>query len=212
MSEAREQILKRIHAALGRTDTMLPKLPAQWSSDYRRTGTLDWAGRVELFVDRLHDYGAVVRHTDENGIGNQIREALRERNKMRLLVPAAVPPSWLPGEFQFVRDHNLSYSEIDRSEGVLTGCALAIALSGSIILRHTPEEGRRALTLIPDYHLCVVHQNQIVGTVPEAVAQMAAFTATPITTIAGPSATSDIEMTRIKGVHGPRTLDVILVG
>jgi L-lactate dehydrogenase complex protein LldG len=111
-----------------------------------------------------------------------------------------------------VPDQNLPYELLDASEGVLTGCAAAIALTGSIILRHTEAEGRRALSLIPDYHLCVVFENQIVETVPEAIDLLSAFPLVPVTTIAGPSATADSEMTRIKGVHGPRTLEVILVG
>jgi L-lactate dehydrogenase complex protein LldG len=94
---------------------------------------------------------------------------------------------------------------------VLTDCALAIAMTGTIVLRHSAGEARRALSLIPDYHLCVVFAGQVVETVPEGVMQMKAFAHLPITTIAGPSATADIEMIRVQGVHGPRTLDVILV-
>jgi L-lactate dehydrogenase complex protein LldG len=126
-------------------------------------------------------------------------------------VPLGIPNDWLPHGFLFQRDTGLNYQEIDKSEGVLTGCAVAIALTGTIVLRHSESEGRRALTLVPDYHLCVVHEQQIVETVPEGIAQMSAYAPAPITTISGPSATSDIEMTRIKGVHGPRTLEVILV-
>ena len=84
-------------------------------------------------------------------------------------------------------------------------------MTGTIVLRHSPDEGRRALTLIPDYHLCVVFANQVLETVSQGIREMANFGSAPLTTISGPSATSDIEMTRIKGVHGPRTLDVILV-
>jgi L-lactate dehydrogenase complex protein LldG len=100
---------------------------------------------------------------------------------------------------------------VDASEGVLTDCALAIATTGTIVLRHSAGEARRALSLIPDYHLCVVQASQVVETVPEGIQQMKAFANIPITTIAGPSATADIEMIRVKGVHGPRMLDVILV-
>jgi len=117
----------------------------------------------------------------------------------------------LPDGFTFITDHDTSYAEIDRCDGTITGCALAIALTGTIVLRHTRKEGRRALTLIPDYHLCIVHASQVVETVPEGTRKMLEFAAVPITMISGPSATSDIEMMRIKGVHGPRYLDVILV-
>jgi L-lactate dehydrogenase complex protein LldG len=128
-----------------------------------------------------------------------------------LLAPPGIPEHWLPYHIEFTADDNLPYDVLDRSEGVLTGCALAIARTGTIVLRHSSEEGRRALTLIPDYHLCVVYGRQVVETVPEAIREMLDFGTAPITTISGPSATSDIEMTRVKGVHGPRTLDVILV-
>jgi L-lactate dehydrogenase complex protein LldG len=136
---------------------------------------------------------------------------MRERGKQTLLLAPGFPEEWLPASHSFVRDNGLSYVEIDRSEGVLTACALAVALSGTIVLRHSSAEGRRALSLIPDYHLCLVFEDQIVETVPEALRVMDSFATVPVTTISGPSATSDIEMTRIKGVHGPRVLDVILV-
>ncbi len=128
-----------------------------------------------------------------------------------MLVPSGFPAKWLPAEFEFIRDGGLTNQGINDVESVLTGCALAIASTGTIILRHSSEEGRRALTLIPDYHLCIVFEDQVVETVPEGIRAMSAFGSAPITTISGPSATSDIEMTRIKGVHGPRTLDVLLV-
>src|SRR5262249_26463144 len=103
------------------------------------------------------------------------------------------------------------YDALDQSDGVLTGCTLAIASTGSLVIRHEAAQGRRALTLVPDYHLCIVDETQIVETVPEAIRLLMAEAAGAATIISGPSATSDIEMTRIKGVHGPRTLDVILV-
>jgi L-lactate dehydrogenase complex protein LldG len=136
---------------------------------------------------------------------------LSTHGKQGLLIPGGLPQSWLPAGFAFTPELGLSYAEMDRSEGVLTGCAAAIALTGTIIIRHSAEAGSRALTLIPDYHLCVVHAEQVVHTVPEGFRQLSSFGTAPLTTISGPSATSDIEMTRIKGVHGPRTLEVILV-
>ncbi|HKQ88110.1 MAG TPA: LUD domain-containing protein [Candidatus Acidoferrales bacterium] len=122
----------------------------------------------------------------------------------------ALAPEAKSGTFSFIRDENLSYADLDRAEGVLTTCAVAIALTGTIILRHG-RSGRRAMTLIPDYHLCIVRASQVVETVPEAIRELESPTRSPITTISGPSATSDIEMTRIKGVHGPRRLAVILI-
>lgn len=211
MSGAKEEILARIRGALGGT-TAPPTMREQVAKEYRFQGTLSAAERIELFIDRLHDYDAVVHRAAPHEIPSAIARALQARGKSGLLVPLGIPNQWLPGGFLFQRDTGLTYDEIDKSEGVLTGCAAAIALTGTIVLRHSEAEGRRALTLVPDYHLCVVHEQQIVETVPEGIAQMSTYAPAPITTVSGPSATSDIEMTRIKGVHGPRTLEVILVG
>jgi L-lactate dehydrogenase complex protein LldG len=205
MSTAREEILRRISSAKhGATDEPVPR-------NYIRTGALDTAGRIELFCDRLRDYGSTMHRAAPSLIPALIGEILSGHGKRGLLISPGLPEAWLPAGFIFARDHSLIYQEIDSSEGVLTGCAVAIALTGTIVLRHSEQEGRRALTLIPDYHLCVVFEDQVVETVSEGISAMASFASSPITTISGPSATSDIEMTRIKGVHGPRTLEVILV-
>jgi L-lactate dehydrogenase complex protein LldG len=147
----------------------------------------------------------------EENVAGKIAQVLASRNKRRLLVAGDVPASWRPEGFNFIEDQGLRYSAIDDSEGVLTTCAVAIAVTGTIVLRHSSDEGRRALSLIPDYHLCIVRASQLVETVPEGIRIMRSFDRFPITTISGPSATSDIEMTRIKGVHGPRTLEVVFV-
>jgi L-lactate dehydrogenase complex protein LldG len=209
VSAAKEEVLSRIRAALGARKS--PPALQQHSKEYRYAGTKPQAERVELFIDRLHDYGALVHRANSNEIAAAIAKILNTRGKTGLLVPLGIGNDWLPPKFLFQRDAGLAYEEIDRSEGVLTGCAVAIAVTGTIVLRHSESEGRRALTLVPDYHLCVVGEQQIVETVPEAIEQMRAFAGSPITTISGPSATSDIEMTRVQGVHGPRTLEVILV-
>jgi L-lactate dehydrogenase complex protein LldG len=177
---------------------------------YRYSGELSPAERINLFCDRLHDYGSAVSRCSEADIAGVVANFLTDRGKRGLLVPPGIPAGWLPDGFNFARRSEWTYDELDQSEGVLTGCAVAIALTGTIILHHSAEQGRRALTLIPDYHLCVVFENQIVETVPEAMRLAATFGSAPITTISGPSATADIEMTRVKGVHGPRTLDVII--
>jgi L-lactate dehydrogenase complex protein LldG len=217
MSSAKEQMLARIAHALAdaaprmaedraREYEALPRL-------YRRSGSMDAAARLSLFEDRLHDYNAVVYRCADADIAATVAKALQARGKRGLVIPPqSVPGPWLPDGFTFVRDENLTYDELDRCEGVLTGCAAAIAFTGTILLKHGPGEARRALTLIPDYHLCVVRAEQVVETVPEGIGRVNAFRTAPITTISGPSATSDIEMTRVKGVHGPRTLDVILAG
>lgn len=203
---AREEILARVRS--GNTDR-----EAEYRAiarRYRSEDGLDEAERLELFADRLKDYNATVHRCASNEIGATVASILRERGKGGLLVPPGLPADWLPEGLTFRRDENLSYAELDASEGVITGCAVAIALSGTIVLHHLPENGRRALTLIPDYHLCVVFTDQVLGTAPEGIRRMATLQPPLLTTISGPSATADIEMIRVKGVHGPRTLEVIL--
>ncbi len=210
MSTAREEVLERIRDAMGGAT---PNREADYAAiprDYIRYGTLDVEAKLELLVDRLHDYGATVFRSRDGEIASSVAAALKARAKSSLLIPGDLPRAWLPDGFHFFREGS-SYQEVDASEGVLTDCALAIASTGSIVLRHSAGEARRALSLIPDYHLCVVFAAQVVETVPEGVQQMKAFANIPITTIAGPSATADIEMIRVKGVHGPRVFDVILV-
>ncbi len=210
MSSARNEMLERIRDATGGST---PGREAEYAAiprKYVRSGLLHAAEKLDLLVDRLHDYGATVFHSREGEAADWVGQALKIRQKRSLLIPRDLPRAWLPDGFSFFRE-GASYEEVDRSEGVLTDCALAIAITGSIVLRHSAGEARRALSLIPDYHLCVVFGSQVVETVPEGIEQMRAFAGIPITTIAGPSATADIEMIRVKGVHGPRTLDVILV-
>ncbi len=218
-ANARAEILARIQTAIGTSS--VPSAAESWQAiprDYRQRGTLNPSSCATLLEDRLHDYGAGVHHTDASQIASAVAAILRERSKQRMLVPAGLGPTWLPEGFSFVSDDSLSYAEMDACDGVLTGCALAIALTGTLVLCHGlmfPVEqiaGRRALTLVPDYHLCVVQASSVVETVPEAFHLLEPHRREPITFISGPSATADIEMTRIQGVHGPRTLDVLLVG
>jgi L-lactate dehydrogenase complex protein LldG len=210
MNSPRSDIFERIRDATGGATDARAAEYAAIPRNYRRTGALDAAARRELFVDRLEDYGATVYYAREGDLSASVAEALKMRGKASLLIPRDLPRPWLPDGFNFFRE-GPSYDEVDASEGVLTDCAVAIASTGTIVLRHSAGEARRALSLIPDYHLCVVFAAQIVETVPEGIDQMKTFSHIPITTIAGPSATSDIEMTRVNGVHGPRILDVILV-
>lgn len=206
MSAAKAAILDRVRAAIGarREDPAIPR-------EYRQSPSMPDAARIELLADRLHDYNAGVFYCAESDIAGAIAEALSARGKRRLGVPAGFPAAWLPEGFDFVRDEGLSHAEIDGCDGAVTSCEVAIAITGSIVLSHSAAAGRRALTLIPDYHLCIVRADQVVETVPEAIRALRGCRTRPITTIAGPSATADIEMTRVKGVHGPRTLDVIIV-
>ncbi len=211
MSEARRQILERIRQSTAKVSANRAHEYAAIPRHYQQMGTLDAEPRVELLVDRLQDYGCDVFLCADDRLTFTMNHVLRHRGLRRLLATPDLPYRWLPAGFDFFEDTHLTHDEIDSIHGVITRCALAIASTGTLVLRHASDEGRRALTLIPDYHLCILFDHQIVETVPEAIRQMSSFAASPITTISGPSATSDIEMTRVGGVHGPRTLDVILV-
>jgi L-lactate dehydrogenase complex protein LldG len=207
-------MLKRVRTALG-TDRVPAERATEYAAvprEYTATSDLDREHLLDLFVERLHDYGAAVHACSANEVAATVAKVLAANNKGGVLIPQGLPQEWLPNGFTFTREAGLTYAQMDSSEGVLTGCALAIALTGTIVIRHSVETGSRALTLIPDYHLCIVSAEQVVHTVPEGIREITTFGTAPITTISGPSATSDIEMTRIKGVHGPRTLEVILVG
>jgi L-lactate dehydrogenase complex protein LldG len=199
---ARNEILKNVRRAIGESSEAPPI-----TRNYIQQVPLD----LDLFISRLEDYNAGVFRCQTAAIPETIAAAMEQRGKSSLVIPPALPPEWLPEEFSFVKDVDLTYEALDTSEGALTACTVAIAFTGTIVLTHTAHEGRRALTLIPDYHLCIVREDQVVQTVPEGIRMLRDFRTRPITTISGPSATADIEMTRIKGVHGPRTLDVILV-
>ena len=118
--------------------------------------------------------------------------------------------AWIPAGLDVRRDEGLSTAQIEGVDAVLTACEIAVASTGTIVLVHDGAQGRRVLTLLPDHHLCVVRRGQVVGTVPEAIRALGSRLGQAVTTISGPSATSDIEMTRIRGVHGPRRLTVIL--
>lgn len=208
MSAAKDEILAKIRVAIGGS----PPAPryASLPRHYQQSGTLGRDELMTLFEERLHDYNAGVYRCSRQDLRRAIADVMATRGKRALVVPTGFPGNDLPDSNEFLRRDGLSYEELDHSEGVLTGCALAIARTGTIVLRHTETEGRRALTLLPDYHLCIVDANQIVETVVEGIRAMASFPRVPLTTISGPSATSDIEMIRIAGVHGPRTLDVII--
>jgi len=141
-----------------------------------------------------------------------VARVLSARGCKRMVVPAGVPASWLPDGFSFESAAEFNNYELDHVDGVLTGCTVAIAETGSIVLQHASAQGPRILSLVPDYHLCVVFADQVVETVPESFARLEGTSSLPTTFFSGPSATADIEMTRIKGVHGPRFVDVVLVG
>jgi L-lactate dehydrogenase complex protein LldG len=199
---ARDRILARIRDAVAGAPP-----PEEVVRDYDRSVSGDV---VRLAAERIADYQATVTLTTEVALPNAIAARLLTNGIRRLAVPADLPSGWTAdSDVALVADHGLSNAELDECDGVLTGSALAIAETGTIVLDGGPAQGRRALTLIPDYHLCVVAADRIVGTVPEAVALL--DPQRPLTWISGPSATSDIELNRVEGVHGPRTLDVLIV-
>jgi L-lactate dehydrogenase complex protein LldG len=214
MSDARNEILRRIRFALPDVprDEEAEDIPV--ARDYRQSEALSHFALVEQFVERVAEYKAVVHRVTADSLPAAIAAAFERRGVKRLVVPGDLPAEWLPAAVDPLRDPGLTYDQLDASQGVLTACALGIAQTGTIVLDGGPHQGRRALSLVPDYHLCVIREDQIVALVPEAVAQLAAVAADPgrpLTWISGPSATSDIELNRVEGVHGPRTLEVLVV-
>jgi L-lactate dehydrogenase complex protein LldG len=208
VSTARDEILARVAAA---TRDARPITPA--ASSYRRNGQLGRAERVELFCRRVGEYRADVHRIGASGVAGAVAHACAARGARRIVAPSGVPAEWRSNTLTFLDDNALSPRKLDAVDGTLTGCTAAIAETGTIILTAGPREGRRALTLVPDLHLCVVGESQIVELVPEAFALISAegLARRPITFISGPSATSDIELSRVEGVHGPRTLVVLVV-
>jgi L-lactate dehydrogenase complex protein LldG len=207
---AREEVLARIRAALGSGAGAAAGVPGA-----HRTGAdLDTPALIALLTDRLHDYGTAVRRCGPDGVPAAVRQALAERGARRVVLPAGLDLTGPGGAgldgVTLIADDDLSPAALDAVDGVITTAAVAIAETGTVVLDGGPGQGRRVLTLIPDYHLCIVSTSQIVGIVPEALPRLAPDR--PLTWISGPSATSDIELDRVQGVHGPRTLEVILAG
>lgn len=214
MTTARETILDRVRAAL--QDVPRSETPADVPVPraYRASDPSPRADLVEQFIVRVFEYKASVRRVSSEGLPRAIAEACVSRGVKRLVVPADLPTDWAPPDVTLLRDPGLTIDELESSDGVLTACALGIAQTGTIVLDSGPVQGRRVLTLLPDYHLCVVREDQVVGLVPEGVVKLenaASVPGRPITFISGPSATSDIELNRVEGVHGPRTLEVMVV-
>ena len=204
-SGARDEVLARIRDALA--DRPAPPVIPR---DYARS-VAPGTDIVELFVERVDDYRAVVHRTSDEGLAATVAAILAERGARRVVVPAGVPAGWLTGSGaeQVTDDPVLSHADLDTLDGVITGCAVGIAETGTIVLDGGPDQGRRALSLLPDLHVCIVRADQIVGSVPEALARL--DPRHPLTWISGPSATSDIELQRVEGVHGPRQLVVLIV-
>ena len=208
MADARSEVLGRIRAALADHPTP-PPVPRDY--DHQRP----ISDIVGLLVERVADYRATVHRVAADAVPATVASVLRERQAKVMVGPSDLPAPWRAEGVRWLLDggssaQGLTVEQLDGADGVLTGCAVAIAETGTIVLDAGTAQGRRSLTLLPDYHLCVVLADQIVGTVPEGIARLDPVR--PLTFISGPSATSDIELDRVEGVHGPRTLEVIIAG
>ena len=177
---------------------------------YVRHGKLDKNETLALLVERLREYDAQVVETTPQALPGVIAQTLETSGRRTFLAPPHLPVQWLTPGFDWHIDEDLTIEEMEQADGAVTAAFCAVADSGTIVLHHSATEGRRAVTLLPDWHLCVLFESQVVETLPEYFARC---TTAPVlaTYISGPSATADIEMTRIKGVHGPRFLHVLLV-
>jgi L-lactate dehydrogenase complex protein LldG len=207
---SRERVLERIRKANLKAASPQQAIARHYDgAGSDRSSTRGDSETVALFEERLRDYDARVFSVRSDEIAAKAAEILIAGNRLRIAIPAGLPAAWKAHGPEWIPDHELSVDVLNAVDGVMTASTLGVADSGSIVLQHGPAEGRRVLTLLPDYHLCVVEMAQLVKTLPEAFARL--DPARPVTFFSGPSATADIEMTRIKGVHGPRFLDVLLV-
>lgn len=208
MSTARDVVLARLRDALGPE----PDVP-EVARAYARSGHLDVAAVLARFAERVDDYRATVHHTDADGLAGMLASLVAACGATRVGVPDGLDGSWLADldpDIEVVRDGpDVDVATLDTLEVVVTGAAVGIADTGTVVLDASPDQGRRALTLVPDHHICIITVDRIVQTVPEGFARLEATR--PLTMISGPSATSDIELDRVEGVHGPRTLQVVIV-
>lgn len=221
--KAREEILSRVRSALADTRQSPPTAAGSGTTTGTTTGSergvrrdyahvRDLPDRLGLFVERVEDYRATVIRTGPEGVATAVARGLGVARTV--VVPPGFNPAWVPADLDLVRDEpTLSAAALDGVDAVVTSAVVGIAVTGTIVLDHTAGQGRRALTLVPDVHVCVVTADQVVGDVPEAVGRLSTSVAvgSPLTWISGGSATSDIELQRVEGVHGPRTLCVVLV-
>lgn len=209
----REEILGRVRAALADVpDDERPEHVAV-PRDYRRSSPLQRSEVLDLFVRMVEDYGARVHRVAPDGVSGVLHEVLGGRGVRTVVTPPGFPEQWVTAAgLVLLRDGPpMSTASLDRAGAVVTTAAVAIAETGTIALVSGAGTGRRALSLVPDVHVCVVRTDQVVATVPEAFDRLADQRTQPITLVSGGSATSDIELVRVEGVHGPRTLEVVLV-
>jgi len=232
--DRRKQVLERIHAATRRpasSPAPMEDACAGLPRDYVRRGKLTADACRERFIERLREYDAEVVECAPEGLAEAIRAQLAASGRRRFVAPEGLPKEWMAGGFEWTIDRDLPVQEVEQAEGAVTACFCGVAESGTIVLHHSAAEGRRVISLLPDWHLCVIRASQIVETLPEyfdrcrnrgqgtgvgdrktdveGIREQVELPAL-VTWISGPSATADIEMTRIKGVHGPRFLNVIV--
>jgi L-lactate dehydrogenase complex protein LldG len=203
---ARDEMLETVGQASARAKSAL-SIPRR----YRRHGRLDFEQRVALFCERVGEYRAIVTRVHESGIAAACAAICTTQVARKIVLPHGLPHTWRPPNID-QSDDALDAEQLDAVDGAITGCTAAIAETGTIVLTGGPREGRRAITLVPDLHICVVIESQIVELVPEAFELIARenLERRPITLVSGPSATSDIELSRVEGVHGPRKLFVLV--
>jgi L-lactate dehydrogenase complex protein LldG len=206
----RAAILDRIRAASSASPAEVPAACAALPRNYCRHGQISANARIALLIERLREYDAEVAECAPGEIVQAIARVIESSGRRALVAPPGLPGEWLVSACNWKIDYHLTHDEIEYAEGVVTAATCAIAESGTIVLHHTPAEGRRVLSLLPDWHLCVLRGSQVVETLPEYFQRCGSPPALA-TFISGPSATADIEMTRIKGVHGPRFLNVLIV-
>jgi L-lactate dehydrogenase complex protein LldG len=207
---ARPAILNGIRTALGSHFGDREGAYAALERNYTHSGRLDASAGLALLIERLREYDATVAECAPSALRETIAAEIAKTGRRKLVAPSGIPNEWLVDGIEWLVDRGLSAAEIEATDGVLTAAFCGVADSGTIALHHSPSEGRRILTLLPDWHLCILYASQVVETLPEYFARCAEAPRLA-TYFSGPSATADIEMTRIKGVHGPRFLTVILV-
>ncbi|MFZ0040028.1 MAG: LUD domain-containing protein [Solirubrobacteraceae bacterium] len=215
MSGAREEILERIRSALADVPAGEHPDDVPVARDYRRNGEATSQQRIELLAERVRDYHAEVRRVGSEEVAAAVSEACAAWGIDRVVVPPRLPAAWRPERLVVVEDEGLTAQELKDIDGAVTGCAAAIAQTGTLLLDGREASGRRVITLVPDHHICVVTPDQVLESVPEAVTALAPAVlekTAPITMISGPSASSDIELSRVEGVHGPRHLLVLIAG
>ena len=210
---SRDLVLGRVRRALADVPAADTPYEAAVDRGYRRVhGELDAERTADLLAENLADYRALVHRATEAELPALLARLLARRGACTVVAPPGLPAHWLAAaEAAVVRDDPATRArELDRIDSVVTGCAVAVAETGTIVLDGSPDQGRRRITLVPDHHICVVRvPDQVASSVPEALDRL--DPARPQTWISGPSATSDIELDRVEGVHGPRTLEVVLL-